>query len=134
MRFLRWDFFVNGNCILFLSQDLTVWGTIVSLNGIKKMLIWELDYIHIILQNIKLISISYMKKYDTGRQYYLVSSMFWTSVICILYTLIEILLKLSTAKYWSESHWLSGSRPLLQLSTDQYKSCTVSTIERSTKI
>ena len=45
--------------------------------------------LHIILQNIKLISISYMlyatyvkKKYDTGRQYYLVSSMFRTSVIC----------------------------------------------------
>ena len=50
------------------------------------------------------------------------------------YTLIEILLKLSTAKYWSESHWDSGSRTLLQLSTDQYKSCADSTIERSTKV
>ena len=49
-------------------------------------------------------------------------------------SLIEILLKLSTAKYWSESHWDSGSRTLLQLSTDQCKYCADSTIERSTKL
>ena len=69
----------NGICILFLSQDLTVRGTIVSLNGIKKKVDLRIR-LHIILQNIKLNSISYMlyvtyvkKKYDTGRQYYLVS-------------------------------------------------------------
>ena len=52
----------------------------------------------------------------------------------VIEALIEILLKLSTAKYWSESHWDSGSRTLLQLSTDQYKSCVDSTIERSARL
>ena len=43
------------------------------------------------------------------------------SVKPLMQTLIEILLRLSTAKYWSESHFISVRIAVLDISNDQKK-------------